>query len=537
MLISTLFITFSSVFLISLTLIELCSLGYPIQEKLTHSKSDKLCLSDETAWVPNGVAICTAEDIQNEIRICSDGFGGAIIVWHEWRNKYVTSTDIYAQKINSTGHIQWTLNGTPVCTATHHQTLPALCTDGEGGAIIVYEDARHGGIVNLYAQRINVSGNGHWTTNGMPICIQDRWQTFAEICSDGNGGAIMTWRDGRNILTTDMDIYAQRVNSTGNIQWTFNGIPITTENKPQVFPKICSDESGGAIITWDDHRDSELTSTDIYAQKVDINGIEKWTLNGTAITTEIEIQNDPKICNDGLGGAIITWKDNRSGIDYDIYAQRIDFNGSIMWTPNGTAISTANNDQTLQQICSDGAGGAIITWHDYRNGNWDIYAQRIDSNGNIMWTPNGKSICTRSDNQVNPEICSDETGGAIITWCDERNLGSTGLDIYAQRVDSNGAIQYNTNGMAICTADNVQRYAEICSAGNGDAFIVWQDQRSDPNGDLYAQITNYVPSDGPSDGIPGISFGNYYILYITVAILSLIIIKKSQIHSKSDYST
>ena len=52
--------------------------------------------------------------------------------------------------------------------------------------------------------------------------------------------------------------------------------------------------------------------------------------------------------------------------------------GVIMWDNNGTLISKASNDQEIPEICSDGSGGAIITWFDKRNGvNYDVYAQWI----------------------------------------------------------------------------------------------------------------------------------------------------------------
>lgn len=51
--------------------------------------------------------------------------------------------------------------------------------------------------------------------------------------------------------------------------------------------------------------------------------------------------------------------------------------------PNvNNAICTEINDQTEPTIVSDGSGGAIIVWTDYRAGTYsDIYAQRIDANG------------------------------------------------------------------------------------------------------------------------------------------------------------
>ena len=50
------------------------------------------------------------------------------------------------------------------------------------------------------------------------------------------------------------------------------------------------------------------------------------------------------------------------------------------WTTDSTEsnpICTAANDQYYPQIISDGSGGAIITWSDNRSGSHDIYAQRV----------------------------------------------------------------------------------------------------------------------------------------------------------------
>ena len=44
------------------------------------------------------------------------------------------------------------------------------------------------------------------------------------------------------------------------------------------------------------------------------------------------------LCSDGQGGALIAWADNRSGLGYEIYAQKIDVNGSFVWNPEGVAI-------------------------------------------------------------------------------------------------------------------------------------------------------------------------------------------------------
>ncbi len=84
------------------------------------------------------------------------------------------------------------------------------------------------------------------------------------------------------------------------------------------------------------------------------------------------------------------------------------------WIPDGAPVCSASQDQSSQQMTSDGSGGAIITWQDYRNGGYDIYAQRIDEDGFPLWTPDGIPVCTLSaSGQGEPQIVSDGAGGAI----------------------------------------------------------------------------------------------------------------------------
>ncbi|UCF93495.1 MAG: hypothetical protein JSW39_04850 [Desulfobacterales bacterium] len=123
-----------------------------------------------------------------------------------------------------------------------------------------------------------------------------------------------------------------------------------------------------------------------------------WATNGVAVYTPdgAEWYLYPEITGDGAGGAIIAWSDLRSGDD-DTYAQRVDGNGNVLWTADGVAISSAEDDQYPRKIVSD--GGAIIAWLDWRNGNDDIYAQRVDADGNVLWTTDGVAICTAEGRQ------------------------------------------------------------------------------------------------------------------------------------------
>jgi len=151
--------------------------------------------------------------------------------------------------------------------------------------------------------------------------------------------------------------------------------------------------------------------------------------------------------------------DKRSGSNYDIYAQRISAGGTVQWTTDGVAICTATGDQLNLSITNDGAKGVIITWFDYRGGSKsDIYAQRINSAGVVQWTTDGVAICTATDNQYNPTITSDGTDGAIITWEDHRNVYSK---TYAQRINSAGTVQWAIDGIAISTATSYGQSGQV----------------------------------------------------------------------------
>src|SRR5262249_2685791 len=150
--------------------------------------------------------------------------------------------DIYTQRVTAAGGALWSINGIALCTATGHQYNPVTTSDGAGGAIVSWEDYR-GGPGDIYAQRVNAGGTPQWTNNGVALCSAPGDQLSPTITSDGAGGAIVTWQDGRGAISTD--VYAQRVTAAGVVQWTANGVAICTAAGDQTSHKIVSDGAGG----------------------------------------------------------------------------------------------------------------------------------------------------------------------------------------------------------------------------------------------------------------------------------------------------
>lgn len=246
-------------------------------------------------------------------------------------------------------------------------------------------------------------------------------------------------------------------------------------------------------MTWCDDRDGR----GIYAQRISSVGTLLWAENGVPIYIGIETMYSHKALPDGAGGAIIVWWDSRSG-NSDIYAQRIDSDGDILWAADGIPVCSATGDQELPYIITDGSGGAIIAWLDGRAGNSDIYAQRIDPSGAILWTADGVPVASGSGDQESHQVVEDGGGGAIIVWIHDPEGTS---DIMAQKMSSGGTLEWLSAGVPVCTIGVDITKIVMTGDGAGNAIVAWDDLRT-PG--VYGEIYAALISDALTDAIvPG----------------------------------
>jgi len=450
----------------------------------------KLNSSGEPQWTANGKCVVANATLggQYEPKIISSGDGGCIVSWTDQRG---ASPDIRAQKLNSSGDRQWGDDGAAVCTADNSQWDAYLTTDGAGGAIINFTDVRHGDFMNqdIYAQKVfsdGTVGGGNWITNGITICALSQNQSAPKIISDGVDGAIITWQDSRN--ATESNIFAQRIKNNGTFSWLTDGVTICAAASYQQGPEIISDGSNGAIICWADYRAGGGASN-IYAQKVTGVGevaVDSWPADGRALSSVATSQLYHQMVSDGAGGAIVTWKDDRSGglTPENIYAQRVVAAGTTApgWDADGVAVCNNSKTQVEPRICYGGSNGAIFIWSDSRAGT-DVYAQKFNSSGVAQWTANGINVCTaqKGTAQTWPVLCA---GSGVVVWMDARN----GIeDLYAQKFDDSGNPLWTADGVEVCVGSGGKSIMGGVVKTGSNYLIVWSDDRSG-NSDIYALL-------------------------------------------------
>jgi len=107
-------------------------------------------------WIPGGVTLWEAEAATYPIQIEPDGLGGAVVVW---TINLTGTTDLRAQRFDSSGRILWTTEGADVSNAPFTQSRPAAVSAGPGTFIVAWQDSRNGTDADIFAQMVGEGGN------------------------------------------------------------------------------------------------------------------------------------------------------------------------------------------------------------------------------------------------------------------------------------------------------------------------------------------------------------------------------------------
>ncbi len=439
-------------------------------------------------WLRDGVPVCAAAGDQTAPFLVRSG-GGAFVVWEDGRT---TPSRIYAQRLNGSGLPLWAAGGIQVATRPGNQRKPVAVGDAVGGVIIAWVQEIDASNFDVCAQRLDASGARQWVSDGVAVCAAAGVQDDLAIISDFRQplvqapGAIIAWTDGR--LGTDTDIYAQAIDSAGNLRWQAGGVGVCVLTGIQEDVAMVTDGVGttlaqprGAILAW---RDERTGDGDIHAQRLNAAGQEQWITNGVFVATGLVEQRAPRILFTGSASAVIVWEDGRGqSRTYDLYAQKV-ANNAVVWAPDGVPVCDFAGNQLGPVVISDEAGGVLVAWRDTRDFfNSRVYMQRMDPGGARLWAPDGVPA-SNEGRGFGPTLVNGGSGSAVLAWADSR-VSSNG-DVFTQKMDANGAAQWNPGGVSICLASGQQSEIVAVPDSTGGAIVAWTDRRG-ASADIYAQ--------------------------------------------------
>ncbi|MEA1958926.1 MAG: hypothetical protein U9N44_04535 [Chloroflexota bacterium] len=395
---------------------------------------------------------------------------------------------------------------------------PAIASDGNGGALIVYEVEAGNDCGKVYVRRIATDGSALFVDGDVLIHTGEHSGIVQTgVVTDGRGGAVIhrygeatkldaqgniLWQrdnhleydsiigDAGDVLTPhrtyseNESMYKASVvktNQEGTFVWGEAGVDIPFSTNVMRI-NLIGDDGGGAVVVIQDK------SKQIIAQRIDQGGNISWRHDGVKVfATPNGIAPDrPIITSDGMGGAIIAWSqwpeqtvvgNISESYPSDILVQRIDVDGNIMWQKDGVALGFgaaggmwAHNPK----IVSDGSGGAIIVCEDIGNSGIGLYAQMVDAEGNVSWPEGGITVCQLQTHQsIMFEITEDGFGGCIIVW-DYKDEDGTQKPLRVQRLNSDGEPLWDGNGVQVSVdIDKFCAYPTVSEDNLGGALIAW----------------------------------------------------------------
>lgn len=420
-------------------------------------------------------------------------------VFVAWDDTRVATNQTYIQKLNSSGAPQWTANGVQV--SNNGSAAPAFSSAilglGPGqGCIVAYTDRGSAGVGDLYIQKLNDAGAVQWTAGGVQLTAtsggSDRSQI--RIVSDGAGGAIVVWLDMRS---GNYRVYAQRVDSTGAVLWTANGVQVSTANTEDRRVSALADGAGGVYILFDNGTTSGGGTRRARVKRLDSAGaaVAGWGANGNDVDGVDGITSNfrPVLCSDDAGGCIVVYADS------GVRAQRFNGAGARQWGTGGVAVmpslTHAIDSVPFRSIecCRDGTGGVIV--HMVAHQTVDetarrIHGGRVSAAGVSLWGSSGELIHYAVDKEVHDlQMVPDGDGGATSSWV-VKGASGTDRDIYAMRVNESGTLLWTNPTFVVSQPSTAQQNMVMCTDGAGGMVAAWWDSRISGNDGFYGKIAN-----------------------------------------------
>jgi hypothetical protein len=143
----------------------------------------------------------------------------------------------------------------------------------------------------------------------------------------------------------------------------------------------------------------------------------------------------PMIVADPSGNSYVSFWKLVNGF-YNMHLQKIDVNGYPLWGPDGIEISNQDTTQTFTtyyDLGIDRDGNTILIIEDSRKFDVEVYAYKVDADGNMLWGPHGRQLSNGPAFDLLPKLLVMQDNSVVFTWITEDSAG-----IRMQRLSPDG---------------------------------------------------------------------------------------------------
>ena len=189
-------------------------------------------------------------------------------------------------------------------------------------------------------------------------------------------------------------------------------------------------------------------------------------------------QAQPKITLSAARGFYVSWFGGGDG--YDVYLQRLEFDGVAQWADDGLRVADRDYSSTQDYGLATNGSDAFLAFRVDVDGIDQVGVRRIASDGTSVW---GDLVATSDPDGANsPQIAAMPDSGAVVAW----TSGSGALRL--QRLDGSGAPLWGADGVAITPPSGTFFVGGLISnLQDGSVIVSGQAQLSFQSRQLWAQ--------------------------------------------------
>jgi Secretion system C-terminal sorting domain len=276
----------------------------------------------------------------------------------------------------------------------------------------------------------------------------------------------------------------------------------------QALSKIVSTSDGGNYITWFDKRSGNYN---MYMQRLDPLGNKLWATDGLLISSnpQASFLVDYDLLADNSDNAIVVFTDTRNSGNFNVFAYKIDPDGNFLWGPDGIGLSATSDFQPAAKVTQTESGDFVFAWVVAPDAAPNRVAlQKISPNGTVLWGTSPILIDSATVGFSNPDVVPGSGDSIIVVYTIVvGNFPAQTVTLGAQKMGSNGEFLWGGNGIIIQDVDRISSFhvPKVKSDLNNGAIVAWHDDRDMDN--IQSAFVQRIAPDGtlyfPINGAEG----------------------------------
>ncbi|MBL0062173.1 MAG: T9SS type A sorting domain-containing protein [bacterium] len=345
------------------------------QLRVVHLNLDGEHLANPQGMQPFGIR----PGIEGTLLNCTpDGSGGCFVSATIYNDDWVTSSA--TMRVNAQCEPMWTQ---VVMFSEPNQDVNTvgIARDQNNSCLVLYSMLVAYPEYSLHLARIGATGETEFNISIAQAQLTPN--SAVSLSSNSQSGAYIVWAESEGTFS---QLKAQHVSQSGLFVWGNDGITLVDSSMGIANVQSKSDNPGNLIIAWNEWING---GSGLLVQRISPDGIELWQAGGLVLCDSANFSTSPILEVLSDNEIYIAWLDYRVDQSYlyapNVYATHLNARGEIhgdsYWQECGNQVCEASFNQWQPIMISDGVGGVVLSWIDQRTGigNWSssLFSQRL----------------------------------------------------------------------------------------------------------------------------------------------------------------